>query len=612
MMTSPDPAQILVSVARWAEELRERGQIEEAAAKHLNELLAASRGERLDRPDDPLLVVMLCGPTAVGKSSLINALAGADISPPGLGATTRAAVLYVHEQDDPARLLEYSLLLGNRDQQETELVRHRRDELRHKVLVDTPDIDSVRLQHEDLTTRLVHAADLVLFVTSPEKYKVMRSARWILEQRQQRAMAFLLNKWDREALGLHRDRRRELEADFRDVLTAEGFPDALLFKVSALSNASDIENDLPALRDWLERGISQSTATMIRHRRLRAAWGRLAAAIKHVAPRALSSHPLLPEVIERLASRGESAQQGIRVEASIIDPIGLEDSGWTSIPGLLGLLTRTRHRVASTAGSLRMGLFMLNGTRPTDNASASSLTSHAFGARSITLLKDTAEQIISDASGARLALAAIKAPWTDAVAQLERQLAELPLDVAAELASQADRPTFRRLAGIASVYMVEALIVVILITAVGRIGLDFVEGHYEPAGLFVTVVELVSILLVIGYITASLFFPPLRQRVRRTVASRARSLVKATVERAQSALRDHVEAVDRLAREGRDLLLLIDQTVLGLAAAGDDKASVNQLFGQTPQLTLAQETTMLSPTSGYEDQKPSQRRPTFD
>ena len=171
MITSPDPSQILVKAARWAEELRERGQIEEAAATQLNEVLAASRGERLDRPDDPLLIVMLCGPTAVGKSSLINALAGADISPPGLGATTRAAVLYVHEQDDPARLFEYSLLLGSRDQQETELVRHRRAELLHKVLVDTPDIDSVRLQHKDLTTRLVHAADLVLFVTSPENIK---------------------------------------------------------------------------------------------------------------------------------------------------------------------------------------------------------------------------------------------------------------------------------------------------------------------------------------------------------------------------------------------------------------------------------------------------------
>jgi hypothetical protein len=84
------------------------------------------------------------------------------------------------------------------------------------------------------------------------------------------------------------------------------------------------------------------------------------------------------------------------------------------------------------------------------------------------------------------------------------------------------------------------------------------------------------------------------------------------VERTQGALRDHVKAIDRLAREGSDLLLLIDQTVLGLAVAASDKASFNQLFGQTPQLSGAQETTMLSPTPGHEVQEPARRRPAFD
>jgi len=255
---------------------------------------------------------------------------------------------------------------------------------------------------------------------------------------------------------------------------------------------------------------------------------------------------------------------------------------------------------------------MLNGSRLTGDGSAPSVTSHAFGARSIAPFKDITTQIISDASGARLALAAVRGPWTAEVAQLERQLDELPLDVAAELAAQADRPTFRRLAGITTVYTVETLIVVILITAVGRIGLDFVERHYEPAGLFATVVELVSILLVIGYVTASLCFPPLRQRFRRTVAQRAKSLVRVTMERTRGALRDHVEAVDRLAREGRDLLLLIGQTVLGLAAEASDKASVNQLFGQTLQLRGSQETTVPSIPAGDEGQEPVRRRPTFD
>jgi hypothetical protein len=46
--------------------LQARGQMNDAAAR-MNDTLDESR-ERLDRQDDPLLVVMLCGPAAVGKA----------------------------------------------------------------------------------------------------------------------------------------------------------------------------------------------------------------------------------------------------------------------------------------------------------------------------------------------------------------------------------------------------------------------------------------------------------------------------------------------------------------------------------------------------------------
>ena len=107
-----------------------------------------------------------------------------------------------------------------------------------------------------------------------------------------------------------------------------------------------------------------------------------------------------------------------------------------------------------------------------------------------------------------------------------------------------------------------------LLIAVGRIGLDFVNGTYAPASLFMTVVELVAMLLFIGNIVANMFFPPLRQRMRRTVAQRAQAFVRSAVQRLQAILRDHVEAVDRLAQEGRDLLLSIDRAVVAPDASG--------------------------------------------
>jgi hypothetical protein len=608
-MTAPDPSATLAKAGFWAAELRERGQLDDAAAALLNATLAESFGERLDRPDDPLLVVMLCGPTAVGKSSLINALAGAEISRPGLGAATSAAVLYVHEKDDPARLFEYSAALASNEQRETELVRHRHDTLLHKVLIDTPDIDSVMLQHRELTARLVHAADLVLFVTSPEKYKVMQSARWVLQQRQQRALAFVLNKWDREALGLQRDRREEVAADFRLVLAGEGFPEALVFKVSALnSGADEVQNELPALRAWLETGINRSAATIIRQRRLRAAWGRLAAAIEHAAPRPLSNHPLLPEIVERLTVSRGTAEQSVSAEASILDASGMADNAWPTTPGLLGMWMRTRNRVGSTMASLRTGLARFSAPAPGRGPEGTSLSGYAFGARSTAVLSEAIARTISEASAAHMALGPVTATWTAETSRLERQLLLLPLDVAAELTAKANRPTLRRFAGIASVYTVEGLIFLILLVTVWRAGVDFVTGVYASVNMFVTVVALIAILVIIGHTIAAMFFPPLRQRLRRTVGQRAASLAGTAVERVQTALRDHVAAVDRLAREGRELLLQIDRAVTTLASDVGDAANTNRLFGQQPQPGLLADATVqpASAASGNE------RRPMFD
>lgn len=614
-MTGTDPAAILARAAQWADALRERGQIDDAAAARLQETLDQSIGERLDQQDDPLLVVMLCGPTAVGKSSLINALAGADISRPGLGATTRAAVLYVHEADDAARLCEYSHLFHGDEQPQTELVRHCRDELRYKILVDTPDIDSIRLQHRELTARLVHAADLVLFVTSPEKYKVLRSARWILEQRQQRGLAFVLNKWDREALGRQHDRRREVEDDFRRVLAEEGFSNAQIFKVSALPVAVDgagadaIENELPALQAWLETGLNQSTAAMIRQRRLRAAWGRLAGEISRGVPRKLSTHPFLPELTERLAASGESAAKGVRVEASLLEPSGLEDSFWPVTPGPLGMWTRTRHRLSSSLASFRTGLSLL---KTAGDLPRPSLLDPAFGGGPVLMLSKTIGQLVEDAAAERLALGPVAASWLVNTHRLDRELAPVPLDVAAEYVAEAQRVTFRRVAGTAGVYAFETLMVLVLVVAVVRVGIGFVEGSYALRGLFATALELDLALFILGHVVASLFFPPLRQRVRRNVARRAHRLVVTAMKRAQASLDDQVEAVDRLVQEGRDLLLQIDQTMVALTIDTADSPGVDRLFGQSSQPRLVEQLADQPYPESRQREEPVRRRPSFD
>jgi energy-coupling factor transporter ATP-binding protein EcfA2 len=604
---SIDPAQLLEQAGEWIAALRVRGLVAETDAARVEDMLTRSRGERLDVPDDPLLVAMLCGPTAVGKSSLINTLAGAEISRPGLGANTAAAVLYVHERDDPARLFEYGETLGRIGQEAASLVRHRRDELLHKVLVDTPDIDSVVERHRQLTGALVHCADLVLFVTSPEKYKDMRSARWVAEQRRQRAVAFVLNKWDRAAFGPHYERRHLVAQDFRALLSAEGFPDPLIFTVSALP-ASDAESELPALRHWLAESLDHSAAAAIQERRRRAAWGRLGAAIAPAVPAPLSDHPLAKEMADRLDATREEAHRLARSAARALAPGGLDRTVRPVTPGLLGSWLRLTGAIGAAASPVRR----LFARRAADEASGAASTSvgNDFGRPVATLLARTIDDLAQDAETAHLPLGPVAAAWATEARRLGQRLAPLPAEVEADLAANALRPSLRRWAGTALLYLIEALLFLVLLAALWRIGSGFVLGNYLSGALLLNGLALIVALLLIGQFSANLFFPALQERLCRTVAQRAANRIDDAWRRTIAALTEQLDAADRLARQGRALLAVIDGILRSSPRRMEAQASgVERLFGEgVPDREPAATATEDEPMP----RRPARRSPRFD
>lgn len=169
--------------------------------------------------EGPLLVLLL-GPTGAGKSSLLNTIAGAEVSPAGvLRPTTREAILYATEADAKQILSGARLRLVAADR------------IVHAVapaasggvaVIDAPDIDSVELDNRLLADVLLEASDLCVFVTTATRYADL--VPWqVLRRAQERGlpMVVLLNRVPVDA----RD-REVVMADARRLLSEAGMREA--------------------------------------------------------------------------------------------------------------------------------------------------------------------------------------------------------------------------------------------------------------------------------------------------------------------------------------------------------------------------------------------------
>jgi energy-coupling factor transporter ATP-binding protein EcfA2 len=580
-----DSGALLAAIEAWSTELSERALRDGAQLAELGAELAQSRGERLDLATDAILVVLLCGPTAVGKSTLINTLAGAEISRPGLGATTSAAVIYLHEDDNPERLFEYGKEIGELARAPQTIVRHRRPELLHKVLIDTPDIDSVVRDHRALTGSLVHAADLVLFVTTPERYRDMQAAQWVEEQSTQRAMAFVLNKWDRACVGLQWEERGLVEEDFRRVLAGNGFQQSQIFKVSCRpteGNGAD-ENELPALREWLARGLDRSASAAIQDRRRVMAWGRLAAAVARNIPSPIGSAPWMKEAFEAFAGVRQQALAPIRTGAAEVAGELGERSVWPASPGLFG--TYARFLAWCTALRQHPWYNPLGFGRPTAttaDASASAADAPAasatFGAALPALLANAIRTLRYRLIAQPLPLKVVDAQWDDELARLPGHLAALPAATWADVVANAAALSFRRICGIAAIAGIELVILAVLGMALWQVGRGFVTGEYASSGLIYSTAALVILLLLAGHMLANFFFPSLRKRFQAELIRRLQAGIEHSCARMETALHEHVAAIDRLATQGRDIQGSIDRSVQSLRRTADG-AAIERLFG---------------------------------
>lgn len=202
---------------------QERDTLLERAAKLLG---------RLDDLSDQVLLAGLLGGTGVGKSTLMNALAGAEISSTSHRRPhTREVLLYRHEDAALPPDLERASVKPR------EFV-HDAHPVRQMILCDLPDFDSLVGEHRQRVVGFLEHLDVLVWVTTPEKYADRQFYTFLGEVPKARLnFYFVLNKMDLLFRGgdLEPGYRQlsRLTVSFRDYLLRSELTDPLVYPVSA-------------------------------------------------------------------------------------------------------------------------------------------------------------------------------------------------------------------------------------------------------------------------------------------------------------------------------------------------------------------------------------------
>ena len=246
------------------------------------------------------------GSTGAGKSTLVNSLIGAVVSPGGvLRPTTRLPVLACHPDDvrwfeDDRILPGLARTTGAGDRPRGHGARSsscRRPALSPGLaLLDSPDIDSVLKENRALANQLLAAADAWLFVTTAARYADAVPWEFLQAARERgTTLSIVLNR-------VPDDAGREVPAHLQQMLRDQELGDAEVLVVPEVELAGEL---LPAaalapVRAWLDDLASDAQAR--------------ASLVSRTLRGAIASLPARATVVERAAVEQLNAASELRAE----------------------------------------------------------------------------------------------------------------------------------------------------------------------------------------------------------------------------------------------------------------------------------------------------------
>ncbi|MGB0865412.1 MAG: GTPase [Granulosicoccaceae bacterium] len=317
---SKDLKQAQQELQLWRDTAVEAGWLPADLNDGIDTALAEDPTQLFSGVEQRPLVVAFFGGTGVGKSSLLNRLAGAEVARTGvLRPTSREVTVYAHES------LSLTQLPAQIPADKVQVSSHRDQASRQVVWIDTPDVDSVATEHREQVLAWLPYVDLVVYVVSPERYKDDAGWQMLREAGDQHAWMFALNQWDRG--------QPEQLVDFKRVLAEAGFSDPQVFCTICSEPAQD--DDFDALREAVSQLAEASNLSALMAQAQAAQAQKLQQGVTVLAG-ALGSDASLDEVDaefeKQFAERAQKIEQDLAWQmAASAQRFEEEQGGWRQL-----------------------------------------------------------------------------------------------------------------------------------------------------------------------------------------------------------------------------------------------------------------------------------------
>ncbi|MDD1615637.1 MAG: GTP-binding protein HSR1-like protein [Methylococcaceae bacterium NSP1-2] len=247
-----DYSELVEKTKHWAQHAHALGWLNSDTAQQLNEvdtrspdgLFASTHSAR------PLIVAFMGG-TGVGKSALLNRLAGKAIAKSGIERPTSREVTLFHHHSIALPSLAEQLPLAK-----INLAQHDDERKKNIIWIDMPDFDSTELHNKQQVLSWLPHIDILIYVVSPERYRDEKAWRLLLAEGGRHAWLFVLNQWDRGQLPQF--------ADFNQQLQKAGFVEPMIFKTICTDEQQ--EDDFAQLESLIISLANQHTIEQLQQR----------------------------------------------------------------------------------------------------------------------------------------------------------------------------------------------------------------------------------------------------------------------------------------------------------------------------------------------------------